>query len=630
MAAPRSLALRLVTTGIAFLAVALASIAVSLWVTWQLEGGAAAVNEAGRLRMMTYRMAFDAAQGRSGELPSQAASVERTLALLRDGDPSRPLFVPASNETLPELAHVRRSWAGFLAAMSADPTAVEPGKAAEMVASIDKLVGAIEHRLAYWTTALRTFQLVMVALAVAGAMLLLYTSHILVLEPLRRLGAAIASLRGGNLQARIVAPPTVEFQDLADGFNAMAERLQAHYIELEKRVRLKTADLQAQRQRLAALYEVSAFIGQAETLDEMVRGFVKLVRRITGADGVALRWSDADNKRYLLLAQDGLPPAFAAQEQCLPAGDCHCGQPLEVPRSRVISIRREDSTQGHCGRAGFETLVTVPVTLHHRVHGEIDLFYRTALSAQPDRSLIELLASHLAGGMEGLRAAAVDKEAAVSTERGLLAQELHDSIAQSLAFLKIQVQLLRSALARGETEALQRTVDEIEAGVLESYGDVRELLMHFRTRANTEDIEPALRTTLRKFQLQTGLASSLEVEGHGVALPNDVQIQVLHIVQEALSNVRKHAKASTVRLRVKQAPTWSFEVMDDGVGFDTAQSAEENHVGLRIMSERAQRIGATLVVQSRSDRGTTVYLSLAAPEAAQEVIDVPADSLAGS
>lgn len=631
MRPPQSLALRLAITGLAFLAAALASITVSLWVTWQLEGGAAAVNEAGRLRMMTFRMAYEASADRRDALLQHAASFEKTLALLRDGDPSRPLFLPGAEETAEGLSRVRQDWAGFIAELSNTSHAIAPEKPEALVRSIDHLVATIEHRLAYWTTALRGFQLAMVAVAVVGAVLLLYTSHILVLEPLRRLGAAIAALRSGNLQARVERPSTVEFRELADGFNAMAQRLQGQYAELEQAVRSKTADLQAQQQRLAALYEVTAAIAAAETLHDMAHDFVYQVRRIARADAIALRWSDAGNKRYLMLAQEGLPPAFAADEQCLPTGDCHCGQAQDAPRSRVIPIRSKSDTRGHCARAGFETLLTVPVTLNHRIHGEVDLFYRIAkVPSDADRSLIELLATHLAGGMEGLRATAAEKETAVSSERSLLAQELHDSIAQSLAFLKIQVQLLRSAVAEGGAEAVSRTVDEIEAGVLESYGDVRELLMHFRTRADSEDIEPALRTTLRKFQLQTGAATHIEVEGHGVALPNDVQIQVLHIVQEALSNVRKHARAQSVSVHVVQAPAWRFEVSDDGIGFDAATPFDDSHVGMRIMAERAARIGATLTVQSEPGTGTTIRLGLAAPKSAtQETDHACADSLAG-
>jgi two-component system nitrate/nitrite sensor histidine kinase NarX len=97
-------------------------------------------------------------------------------------------------------------------------------------------------------------------------------------------------------------------------------------------------------------------------------------------------------------------------------------------------------------------------------------------------------------------------------------------------------------------------------------------------------------------------------------LTPDLQIQVLHIVQEALSNVRKHARASQVWLDVQQQPQWRFEVRDNGIGFvPEPQRLDETHVGLRIMSERAQRIGATLEVISTPHHGSSVILTLPVP-----------------
>jgi two-component system nitrate/nitrite sensor histidine kinase NarX len=101
------------------------------------------------------------------------------------------------------------------------------------------------------------------------------------------------------------------------------------------------------------------------------------------------------------------------------------------------------------------------------------------------------------------------------------------------------------------------------------------------------------------------------MQGQGMPLSPDLQIQVLHIVQEALSNVRKHARASQVWLDVQQQPEWRFEVRDDGVGFlPHNEQLDETHVGLRIMTERAQRIGADLNVISTPGHGSSVILTL--------------------
>jgi len=334
---------------------------------------------------------------------------------------------------------------------------------------------------------------------------------------------------------------------------------------------------------------------------------------------VALRWSDESNRRYLMLASHGLPQAMLEAEHCLMAGDCHCGAVDAPPGARVIPIRAmEPARMGHCARAGFETVVSVPIRLHDRLMGEVDLFFHAQVDlSEAERSLLDALSVQLAGAMENLRLSALGLEAAVSQERRFLASELHDSIAQSLAFLKIQVQLMRDAIASGDPEQVQHVLGEIDVGVRESYGNVRELLMHFRTRANAEDIEPALMTTLRKFEHQTGLKATLHMQGQGMPLAPDTQIQVLHIVQEALSNVRKHARAGQVWLDVQQQPQWRLEVRDDGLGFSSEQGPpDETHVGLRIMAERADRLGARFEVLSTPGRGTSIVLTLPASQKA--------------
>ena len=267
----------------------------------------------------------------------------------------------------------------------------------------------------------------------------------------------------------------------------------------------------------------------------------------------------------------------------------------------------------HCARAGYESVVSVPVRLQQRLIGEVDLFFRSPLQLTSEEvELLDALASHLASSLEGLRAAALEREAAVGEERALLARELHDSIAQSLAFLKIQVQLLRSASQKEQAEQVQIALDELDAGLRESIGDVRELLVHFRTRTNTDDIEAALQETLQKFKQQTGLPTLLQVTGEGLPLPADVQVQVLHVVQEALSNVRKHAQATHVNVEVFKGSQWRFVVRDNGQGFAVHAEHGETNVGMKIMHERAARIGAQVAVVSVPALGTTVTLTLPA------------------
>lgn len=568
------------------------------------------------MRMQSYRMALSIGTGETSALAEQVKEFDQSLTVLRDGDPERPLFVPWDDTVRARFMTVERDWADFRSRwIDARPSAVRDLRADTVTFSshINALVTGIESHMARWTALLHLLQMTMLAMAIFGAAVLLYTGYLFVLEPVGQLKQAIEKIQLGDFGARVERVTSDEFGTLADGFNGMAEHLQSMYRNLEHKVAEKTAQLEEKHERLESLYEVTALVAKSTSLDELAQGFVKSITRIARADGVALRWSGQANQRYLMLAADGLPSSMVEAELCLDKGDCHCGQASPETGLRVIPIQSmAKSSLQHCTKAGFETIVNIPVYLHDRLMGEVDLFFHARVNPSPaERSLLEALGSHLASAMENLRLNALEREAAVSQERHLLARELHDSIAQSLAFLKIQVQLMRDAVQSGNPVEIEQVLEEIDVGVRESYGDVRELLLHFRTRTNAEDIEPALATTLRKFEHQSGIKASMAMQGQGMPLSPDLQIQVLHIVQEALSNVRKHARASQVWLDVQQQPEWRFEVRDDGIGFTpNNDQLDETHVGLRIMSERAQRIGADLDVISTPGHGSSIILTL--------------------
>lgn len=611
-----SLTTKLLAMGAGFLLVALSSIGLTLWVTWKLEGGAAAVNEAGRMRMQTWRLSSAVqADLPPAEIAQLVETFDQSLVLLREGDATRPLFVPWDTEVTRRFAEVETLWAAQRPAWSGG--GMERGRPAQAAAqdfveAIDRFVMAIELQLSSLTALLNLFQFSMMALAIIGAVVMVYTGYMYVIHPLDYLRRGLRELESGDFGARVNVDTQDEFGQVAAGFNHMALRLQSMYEGLEAKVAEKTQRIEAQRARLEALYEVSAFLARANTVEELAKGFSQRVREVMKADAVVVRWSDEVNQRYLMLASNCFPADMQEEERSLLAGACACGNMRQDARTRVIPIHHhEDEPVRHCVRAGYQNLVSVPVRLQQRMLGEVDLFFRSEVQLSAEESeLLDALASHLASALEGLRAEALEREAAVGEERALLARELHDSIAQSLVFLKIQVQLLRTALERAQPDKVQRTLDELDEGLRESINDVRELLVHFRTRTNSDDIEAALQETLQKFQHQTGLPTRLEVKGEGLPLPADVQVQVLHVMQEALSNVRKHAGASHVSLDVQKGARWRFTVRDNGSGFDTRIEHGETHVGSKIMRERAERIGAQVRVESRIGEGTAVTLTL--------------------
>ena len=598
-----SLGAKLLMVGAPFLLLVFMATVATLWVSWQLDGGAAAVNEAGRMRMQSYRMSLSIGTGETSHLPEQVAEFDRSLATLKQGDPERPLFVSWDADTTARFAVVESNWAAYQARWILAKPATHDALRADTVAfasHIDAFVNSIEVHIAHWTALLHLLQMSMLASVVVGAAVLLYTGYLFVLEPVGQLKQAIEKIQEGDFDARVERVSSDEFGTLADGFNGMAEHLQSMYRNLEAKVAEKTVLLKEKSDRLESLYEVTALVAKATSLDALAQDFAKSVAKISHADGVALRWSNQGGQRHLMLAAHGLPAGMIDEEQCIYTGDCYCGS--ADGRIRTFASFRSGMNPArrckHCLKAGFETVITLPVRLHQHLMGEVDLFFHARINPTPaERSLLEALSSHLASGMENLRLNALEKEAAVSQERHLLARELHDSIAQSLAFLKIQVQLMRDAI-----KTRQRERDSKNPG-RNRRGCARELWRRARTAAALQNPHQHRRHRARaghhlaKIRASKRHQNHLDDAGSGPAAGPDVQIQVLHIIQEALSNIRKHARASQAWLDVQQQPTWRFEVRDDGIGFnpDTDQF-DETHVGLRIMTERAQRIGAHIEV----------------------------------
>ncbi|MDP3611159.1 MAG: type IV pili methyl-accepting chemotaxis transducer N-terminal domain-containing protein, partial [Rubrivivax sp.] len=167
-----SLSAKLGAIGGALLLVAFASIGLTLWVTWQLEGGAAAVNEAGRMRMQIWRMAHTLTREDPQQMVGLAAKFDQSLDMLRTGDPARPLLVPHDGESQRAFAAVQRDWSELRPGWTALPgpgLELSARQADAFVASIDTFVSAIEQQLSRLTGILYGVQFLMVALTLASA-----------------------------------------------------------------------------------------------------------------------------------------------------------------------------------------------------------------------------------------------------------------------------------------------------------------------------------------------------------------------------------------------------------------------------------------------------------------------------
>ncbi len=216
-----------------------------------------------------------------------------------------------------------------------------------------------------------------------------------------------------------------------------------------------------------------------------------------------------------------------------------------------------------------------------------------------------------------LRLSSTEIEArAILDERARLAREIHDGLAQTLAFLKIEVGRAEKFLAQGKPESAAGILNDTSRTLSDAYLDARQAIEGLR-RIPDDRLESWLRQVAEDFEALTGLCVDVDLSSLP-AIPLNVQVQMIRIVQEALTNVRKHAQAKQVKISAWEREGDAFiEVRDDGLGFAPANPIAAARFGLRGMRERAEIVGADLQVASQPGKGVTVRLRLPITEGAQ-------------
>ncbi|MFZ6819792.1 type IV pili methyl-accepting chemotaxis transducer N-terminal domain-containing protein [Undibacterium sp. Ji22W] len=623
----KRLTFRILLTTVLGLALTLAAIGYTLLLSWQLEGGGAAINEAGSLRMRSYRLAMVLEHAQPGNSAEQELQeFNRTLLDLQTGDAKRPLFLPQTAAIREQMKQVQQAWLQHIqvnakkVASETDPQLKQialqnyASDLPDFVKSINQLVSLVEVELAEKTTWLRLCQTSLIFMSLAASVALLYLLYLWIVGPVTRMQAGIARMSKDDLSVRLPIETEDEFGVLAQAFNQMADHVQTVHRTLEVRVLEKTAKLQSQNHEISTMYEIAAFLSGPHAIEELCRGFLHRIMQRMQADGGTVRILDSQKDNVHITVHEGISEKMIEEEHCIKKDDCLCGAATEKGIILVRDFRLLDQQKRYrCQEEGYVSLAVFQIQTREQVIGSFSLhFSQERVVTGEERRLLEILGKNLGSSIENQRLISKEKEFAVSQERNLLAQGLHDSIAQGLNFLNLQVQMLEDSLKRNDVQEIHDIAPLLRAGIQESYEDVRELLLNFRTRLQDSNLESEMRNVVAKFQRQTGVHGTIEFEGNGAQLPPEQQLQVLFILQEALSNVRKHAQASEVKVMVINDRDFAMTVHDDGLGFDmeTVKQKGEDHVGLRIMQERAERLAAQFSIQSDLAHGTVIALHL--------------------
>lgn len=627
----------LLLVGLAMLAVTLiglAGMSLSVMVAETVQGSASAINVAGSLRRLTHRVASlaaaDAAQGRA---PGQR--VRDAIAQFEQHFTHRELQRVLEREPAGVFAATYRgaeaSWRlslkPRLQALGETDAAPRPEQIEQLLAEVDgfvdqlnTLVAVLEHDTEARIGDLRKILAVAIAvtlLVVAVALLLL---HRLVHRPLGGLLDAAARIGGGDFSVRVAHPGRNELGRVGAAFNLMAGELSKLYRDLEARVEAKTAELQRSNCSLQVLYHAIARLYNAPAAAESYTGTLREIEAVMGLSG---------SLACIEPRHDGPATVLASTLGPCPERQAGGGDALACEHCRAHAAPWSYECEGD------HELLRVPLRDNDNHYGMLRFTLPTGRRLEDwQRVLVEALSRHIAMALGTARRTEQERLLALQEERSVIARELHDSLAQSLSYMKIQVALLQPVLGDPERRGEAATIlADLRTGINAAYRQLRELLVSFRLQMSG-DFPDLLRAAVDEYAGKGGVGIRLETRLADCPLGPNQEVHVLHIVREALSNMVRHAAATraTVSLSCDAGHRVSVVIEDDGVGLGAAATDSRNHHGMTIMRERARSLGGELEIGAGSAGGTRVALSFQARPRPERVavVDFPtAGSLAG-
>lgn len=532
--------------------------AIALLTLASSQRDAEAINIAGSLRMQSYRLGYEM-QRTSPSLAEHRAVWQQTLSAPALQKLSR-WYVPDDVKQRYHQLHL--AWQEMDKRIASGDTAWYQTHIEDFVGRIDAFVLALQHYTEH------KIQLVILMSLAGGLGILLLAMTTLrrirrqVVLPLKNLVAASERIeqRAFDTPAPDTHLPN-ELGQLSRAFNHMSGELHTLYRSLEHSVAEKTRHLNEAHQQLEMLFTCSQALNTGQIDSHCFRHILQIVHDYTQMNYLELRTSDD---------------------------------------WRLAEGTESDTVQ----------MQSLPVLMQDTLYGELRWQSDTANVSLP---LMKSVATMLGRGLYFNQGQKHFQQLLLMEERATIARELHDSLAQVLSYLRIQLTLLKHAVPE-ENAPAQTIIADFSRELNNAWQQLRELLTTFRLTLNHANLPAALQESLDGLQSQTQAKLTLDCRLSSLALDAQKQVHLLQIVREAVLNAIKHAEASEITVSCITATdgTHTVTIRDNGIGIGEA-SEPPGHYGLNIMRERAGRLGGTLSFSQPPNGGTQVSVRFSTP-----------------
>lgn len=580
--------------------IALFNMFASVFVADQTQGDAAAINMAGSLRMQSFKVGYLLQKAQPGDdlekirkaatvleekfssdaltflLKSQKGSLtSRHFILLKDKwhEKIHPLF---DNDTT-KLVDLKQQY---------DEAVFD------FVEGIDKMVKLLQRDAESKIQLLLGIQgasMLLTVIVVFSAMSNL-TSN--VVAPLRKLVAAAHEVSRGKQSVKVDIMQDDELGQLAKAFNLMAVEIAHHYADLERKVQEKTSELTRTNRSMELVYNATRKLSEDIHSREIIDGILKDLTLTTNVQQVSLCLNETTKEKPFT-------PVVITEEEL---------------KTRCMLSNCDECFMQSVRQANFGLRPTEPSFPIRQSHDRFGVLFVKPKPGQRlelwQTQLFQAISDRISTAFSLAKRAEQESRFMLLEERNTIARELHDSLAQSLSYLKFQIGRLQLLQKKNTTQdEQQKVIVEMKDAINNAYGHLRELLTTFRLKINDPSLEQALRGTVAEFSQRGEINIQLDYGLRYYRLTPNEEIHLLQIVRESLSNIVRHAKANqaSVSLEASSGGELTLTIDDNGVGL---QSNHEklHHYGLSIMNERARNLGGSLSLGASPLGGVRVQM----------------------
>jgi two-component system nitrate/nitrite sensor histidine kinase NarX len=572
----------------------------TLVVSKSIEGNATAINHAGALRMGAFHLL-----ARASNTDDAARSMADMIRQYQNQltEPTITKAMPASDDHPLTIQYqsVKSLWNNHLEPALEHHPQGAPLPNTLLVATeqyvndVDQLVSMLEQRTEARIDLLHLIQMISLAFSVLIIIALFLDLKNRILRPLQKLVDIAFAIGEQDFSHKANLKGTDELAQLGQAFDQMTGELALTYYELESRVRSKTEELEKSHAALQLLHSASRSLFASHDLCSGAVPMLQELEQLLGIGPIRLYLHDRNASEPV----QAVTTATAQRPFYCRDHDCHAC--LVTPET-FDDLPLEDND----GRR-----LLLPIRTPGRLLGTLEVWYPAEQGlTDTARHLLETLSDQLATAIFLEQKITEEQQLTLVEERTVIARELHDSLAQSLSYLKMQVARLRRLTITGDQkQAHDEILEELRTGLNSAYRQLRELLTTFRLKLDTPDLATALRKTIEEFSERLGSPVHLNYNLPPQTLSPNEEIHALQIVREGLSNAVKHADATRISVSVMfESPRVKVTVLDNGKGLPESDRPA-NHYGLIIMQDRARTLGGQVHVSNRDEGGVEVALT---------------------